>query len=86
MSSKVASFLFTKLQNWSNPPQHTLCGICIYICMYICMYICTSAMDTISLGKVVIPWDEFVTMHKTLYMWVGRGAHTTITTGTRLLL
>ena len=31
-------------------------------------------MDTISLGKVVITWDEFVAMHQTLYMWVGRGA------------
>ena len=84
MSSKVASFLSTKLQNWSNPPQHTLF-------MGICMYICTSAMHTISLSKLVITWHESVAVHKTLYRHTDRcgegGGHsTTITTGTQLLL
>ena len=50
-----------------------------------------SAVDTISLGKLVITWHESVAVHKTLYRHTDRcgegGGHsTTITTGTQLLL
>ena len=84
MSSKVASFLSAKFQNWSNPPN-------IHCVVYICIYICTSAMDTISLGKLVITWDEFAAVRKTLYRHTARcgegaGHSRTITTGTQLLL